>query len=63
MPALKRAVQAKFARDNGLGVEPGGILVAPGAKMLLYPGCEGIIPARPSWEYQCQCSSGRCGGR
>ncbi len=55
-PALKRAIQEKFSRDNGIEVAPSEILVAPGAKMLLFlaflatlnPDDEVIIPA-PYW--------------
>ncbi len=55
-PALKQAIIAKFARDNGLQYEPSQILVSCGGKQsffnlvmaLLNPGDEVIIPA-PYW--------------
>jgi aspartate aminotransferase len=55
-PALKKAIIAKFARDNGLQYEPSQILVSCGGKQsffnlvmaLLNPGDEVIIPA-PYW--------------
>ncbi|MDE2092040.1 MAG: pyridoxal phosphate-dependent aminotransferase [Gammaproteobacteria bacterium] len=55
-PALKRAVIAKFSRDNGLDYAPNQILVSCGGKQsffnlcqaLLNPGDEVIIPA-PYW--------------
>ena len=55
-PALKRAVIAKFRRDNGLDYAPNQILVSCGGKQsffnlcqaLLNPGDEVIIPA-PYW--------------
>lgn len=56
IPELKRAVAAKFARDNGLDYKPAQIHVAPGGKPVIYnamvatlnPGDEVIIPA-PYW--------------
>lgn len=53
---LKRAVAAKFKRDNGLDYEPNQIIVSTGGKQVLYnafmasldPGDEVIIPA-PYW--------------
>jgi aspartate aminotransferase len=53
---LKRAICAKFARENGLTYEPRQITVASGGKQVLYnalvatlnPGDEVIIPA-PYW--------------
>src|SRR3569832_2208981 len=53
---LRRAVVAKFARENGLGYKPTQVLVSVGGKQsffnlvqaLLNPGDEGIIPA-PYW--------------
>jgi len=55
-PGLKKAIIAKFKRDNGLDYEPGQILVSSGGKQsffnlalaLLNPGDEVIIPA-PYW--------------
>ena len=55
-PELKRAVAAKFARENGLNYTPSQILVSAGGKQsffnlaqaLLNPGDEVIIPA-PYW--------------
>jgi aspartate aminotransferase len=55
-PGLKRAVIAKFARDNGLDYQPDQVLVSCGGKQsfynlvqaLLNPGDEVIIPA-PYW--------------
>jgi aspartate aminotransferase len=53
---LKAAIQAKFARDNGLDYELSQIIVSSGAKQCLFnlcmgllgPGDEAIIPA-PYW--------------
>jgi aspartate aminotransferase len=53
---LKRAVCAKFARENGLSYEPRQITVSSGGKQVLYnafvaslsPGDEVVIPA-PYW--------------
>jgi aspartate aminotransferase len=55
-PALKKAVQTKFLRDNKLSYEPEQIIVSPGAKNAIFnacmalfdPGDEAIIPA-PYW--------------
>lgn len=55
-PALKKAVIAKFKRDNGLNYEANQILVSSGGKQsffnlalaVLNPGDEAIIPA-PYW--------------
>ncbi|KAB7623651.1 pyridoxal phosphate-dependent aminotransferase [Alkalilimnicola sp. S0819] len=55
-PALKKAIQAKFKRDNSLHYELNEILVSSGAKHSLYnlmsallnPGDEVVIPA-PYW--------------
>jgi aspartate aminotransferase len=55
-PALKKAVAAKFKRENGLDYEPSQISVACGGKHIIYnammatldPGDEVIIPA-PYW--------------
>ncbi|MBZ6078233.1 pyridoxal phosphate-dependent aminotransferase [Microvirga puerhi] len=55
-PAVKAAVQGKFARENGLDFTPDEIVVTTGAKMLLFsaffatvqPGDEVILPA-PYW--------------
>jgi aspartate aminotransferase len=55
-PELKRAVIAKFQRDNGLDYEPDQILVSCGGKQSFYnlaqavldPGDEVVIPA-PYW--------------
>ena len=56
MPALKAAVVAKFARENGLDYQPSEIHVAPGGKAVIYnallatlsPGDEVVVPA-PYW--------------
>ncbi|MEA4883796.1 MAG: pyridoxal phosphate-dependent aminotransferase [Clostridia bacterium] len=56
IPELKRAIVAKFERDNGLHYEPSQIIVSCGAKHSLYnafqalvgPGDEVIVPA-PYW--------------
>ncbi|MDB5441049.1 MAG: aspartate aminotransferase [Caulobacteraceae bacterium] len=56
MPALKEAICAKFARENGLTYKPSQVHVAPGGKPVIYnalvatlnPGDEVIIPA-PYW--------------
>ena len=56
MPALKRAICDKFARENGLDYTPAQISVGTGGKQVLYnalmatlnPGDEVIIPA-PYW--------------
>lgn len=55
-PALKKAIIAKYKRDNGLDYEPDQILVSSGGKQsffnlalaVLNPGDEAIIPA-PYW--------------
>ncbi|MGQ9369772.1 pyridoxal phosphate-dependent aminotransferase [Azospirillum sp. ST 5-10] len=55
-PALKKAICAKFARENGLTYAPDQITVGTGGKQVLYnalmatlnPGDEVIIPA-PYW--------------
>ncbi len=55
-PALKKAIQAKLKRDNGLDYEANQVLVSSGAKQCLYnlmaavldPGDEIIVPA-PYW--------------
>lgn len=55
-PALKKAICAKFKRDNGLDYQPSQISVSTGGKQVLYnalvatlnPGDEVIIPA-PYW--------------
>ncbi len=55
-PALKRAVQAKFQRDNGLDYALDEILVANGGKQIIFnallaacdPGDEVVIPS-PGW--------------
>ena len=55
-PALKRAIVAKFARENGLAYDPAEITVGTGGKQVLYnalvatldPGDEVVIPA-PYW--------------
>jgi len=56
IPELKRAICAKFKRENGLEYTPAQAFVAPGGKPVLYnamvaslnPGDEVIIPA-PFW--------------
>jgi aspartate aminotransferase len=56
IPELKKAVCAKFKRENGLDYEPAQAFVAPGGKPIIYnammatlnPGDEVIIPA-PYW--------------
>ncbi len=55
-PGLKKAIIAKFKRDNGLDYEPNQILVSSGGKQSFFnlalatlnPGDEAIIPA-PYW--------------
>ncbi|WP_323989806.1 pyridoxal phosphate-dependent aminotransferase [Nguyenibacter sp. L1] len=55
-PALKKAVQHKFLRDNNLRYEPDEILIANGAKQIIFnammatcnPGDEVVLPA-PYW--------------
>jgi aspartate aminotransferase len=55
-PELKKAIVAKFKRENGLDYTPGQIHVAPGGKPVIYnallatlsPGDEVLIPA-PYW--------------
>ncbi len=56
LPALKKAIAAKFQRDNGLAYDPSQVVVSCGAKHSLYnvmqavleEGDEAIIPA-PYW--------------
>jgi aspartate aminotransferase len=56
IPELKRAICAKFKRENGLSYEPSQVTVGTGGKQVLYnalmatlnPGDEVIIPA-PYW--------------
>lgn len=56
MPALKKAVAAKFARENGLDYAPSQITVSTGGKQILFnalmatvdEGAEVIIPS-PYW--------------
>ena len=56
MPELKKAVSAKFKRENGLDYDISQIHVAPGGKTVIYnalvatlsPGDEVIVPA-PYW--------------
>jgi len=56
MPALKEAIAAKFARENGLTYKTSQVHVAPGGKPVIYnamvatlnPGDEVVIPA-PYW--------------
>lgn len=56
MPALKSAIAAKFARENGLDYDPDQIIVSSGGKQVLFnalmaslnPGDEVLIPA-PYW--------------
>jgi len=56
IPELKRAICAKFARDNALTYDPAQISVGTGGKQILYnalmatlnPGDEVVIPA-PYW--------------
>jgi aspartate aminotransferase len=56
IPELKRAICAKFARENGLGYAPDQVTVGTGGKQVLYnalmatlnPGDEVVIPA-PYW--------------
>ena len=55
-PALRRAVAAKFKRDNGIDYAPEEVIVSTGGKQVIYnamvatldPGDEVIIPA-PCW--------------
>jgi aspartate aminotransferase len=52
-PELKRAIAAKFKRENGLDYQPGQIIVGAGAKQAIFnaltatlePGDEVIVPA------------------
>ena len=56
LPALRAAIAAKTARDSGLDVSPGQVLVTNGAKQAVYesfaaivdPGDEVLVPA-PYW--------------
>ncbi len=56
IPELKKAICAKFARENGLSYEPAQVTVSTGGKQVLYnafiatlnPGDEVVIPA-PYW--------------
>ncbi len=56
VPELKKAICAKFARDNGLKYEPAQVSVGTGGKQVLFnalmatinPGDEVIVPA-PYW--------------
>jgi aspartate aminotransferase len=56
IPELRKAVAAKFKRENGLDYTPAQTFVAPGGKMIVYtallatlnPGDEVIVPA-PYW--------------
>jgi aspartate aminotransferase len=56
IPELRRAISAKFKRENGLDYAPSQTFVAPGGKMIIYtalmatlnPGDEVIVPA-PYW--------------
>ncbi|RZJ40141.1 MAG: aminotransferase class I/II-fold pyridoxal phosphate-dependent enzyme, partial [Brevundimonas sp.] len=56
MPELKKAIVAKFQRENGLTYDVGQIHVAPGGKPVIFnalvatlnPGDEVIVPA-PYW--------------
>ena len=55
-PALRRAIAAKFARDNAIAYAPEEIIVSTGGKQVIYnamvatlnPGDEAIIPS-PCW--------------
>ena len=55
-PVLKKAVAAKFKRENGLDYEPSQVTISSGGKQVLYnafvatlsPGDEVVIPA-PYW--------------
>jgi aspartate/methionine/tyrosine aminotransferase len=56
LPALKEAIVAKTARDSGLAITPGNVLVTNGGKQAVYeafatmldPGDEVLLPA-PFW--------------
>jgi aspartate aminotransferase len=56
IPELRKAIAAKFKRENGLDYTPAQTFVAPGGKMIVYnalmatlnPGDEVIVPA-PYW--------------
>ena len=56
IPELKKAIAAKFKRENGLGYEPSQVSISTGGKQVLYnalvatlnPGDEVLIPA-PYW--------------
>lgn len=55
-PALKKAIAAKLARDNGLNYEPAEVIVTPGGKQALFaavmatvePGVD-IMILEPAW--------------
>ncbi len=57
IPALRKAIAAKLATDNGIEVDPnGGVVVTPGGKQALFeaalaliePGVDVLIP-EPAW--------------
>jgi aspartate aminotransferase len=56
IPTLRKAIADKFARDNGIAIDPSQVLVGNGAKQLIFeafaatlnPGDEVIVPA-PYW--------------
>jgi aspartate aminotransferase len=56
IPELRKAIAAKFKRENGLDYAPSQTFVAPGGKMIIYtalmatlnPGDEVVVPA-PYW--------------
>ncbi|MEM9227383.1 MAG: pyridoxal phosphate-dependent aminotransferase [Verrucomicrobiota bacterium] len=56
LPALRQALAEKYARDNGMQIEPAQVVISPGGKYSCYlailatcsPGDEVIIPA-PYW--------------
>jgi aspartate aminotransferase len=56
IPEFRKAIAAKFARENGLTYKPDQTIVVPGGKMIVYlallatlnPGDEVIVPA-PYW--------------
>ncbi len=56
IPELKAAIVAKFKRENGLGYEPGQVIVTPGGKFVIFnamlatlnPGDEVLVPV-PYW--------------
>jgi aspartate aminotransferase len=56
IPGLRKAIAEKLRADNGIDVEPGGVVVTPGGKQALFeaalalvePGVDVLIP-EPGW--------------